>query len=95
MPAVQSLIPIMVPKKNLSRVNGVNFLSSAFIFTVGPMVAAGLMAFIPQTEMIFLLDIITFLIAMVPLLIIKIPIVQQTTEEAAKNLCLKTLRQGF
>jgi DHA3 family macrolide efflux protein-like MFS transporter len=95
MPAVQSLIPIMVPKKNLSRVNGVNFLSSAFIFTVGPMVAAGLMAFIPQTEMIFLLDIITFLIAMVPLLIIKIPTVQQITEEAAKKSMFKDFKTGL
>ncbi|MFX0024301.1 MAG: MFS transporter, partial [Candidatus Hermodarchaeota archaeon] len=95
MPAVQSLIPIMVPKKNLSRVNGVNFLSSAFIFTVGPMVAAGLMAFIPQTEMIFLLDIITFLIAMVPLIIIKIPNVQQITEENVKKSMFKDFKTGL
>jgi len=95
MPAVQSLIPIMVPKKNLSRVNGVNFLSSGFIFTIGPMIAAGLMAFIPQTEMIFLLDIITFLIAMVPLLIIKIPNVQQTTEEAVKKSMFKDFKTGL
>ncbi len=95
MPAVQSLIPIMVPKKNLSRVNGVNFLSSGFIFTIGPMIAAGLMAFIPQTEMIFLLDIITFLIAMAPLLIIKIPKVEQTTEEAAKKSMFKDFKTGL
>ena len=31
LPAVQSLIPTMVPKKSLSRVNGVNFLFSGLI----------------------------------------------------------------
>ncbi len=95
MPAVQSLIPVMVPKKNLSRINGLNFLSSGFIFTVGPLIAASLMAFIPQTEMIFLLDIITFLIAMGPLLIIKIPKVPQTTEETVKKSMFKDFKTGL
>jgi DHA3 family macrolide efflux protein-like MFS transporter len=94
-PTVSSLIPTMVPKDKLSRINGLNFLSSGFIFSVGPMIAAGLMVFIPQTEMIFLLDIITFLIAMVPLLVIKIPTVHQTTEEAVKKSMFKDFKTGL
>ena len=94
-PTVSSLIPTMVPKDKLSRINGVNFLSSGFIFSVGPMIAASLMFFIPQTELIFLLDIITFLIAMVPLLIIKIPTVHQTTEEAVKKSMFKDFKTGL
>ena len=94
-PAVSSLIPTMVPKDKLSRINGVNFLSSGFIFSVGPMIAAGLMVIIPQTEIIFLLDIITFLIAMVPLIIIKIPEVHQTTEEDVKKSMFKEFKTGF
>lgn len=95
LPAVQSLVPIMIPKKSLSRVNGMNFLSTGVIFTMGPMIAAGLMAIFPQTELIFLLDIITFLIAMVPLLIIKIPKVHQTTEEAVKKSMFKDFKTGL
>jgi DHA3 family macrolide efflux protein-like MFS transporter len=95
LPAVQSLIPIMVPKDKLSRINGVNFLSSGLIFSISPMIGAGLMAFFPQTEQIFLLDIITFLIAMVPLLIIKVPKVQQTTEEATKKSIFKDFKTGL
>ncbi|MFW9999628.1 MAG: MFS transporter [Candidatus Hodarchaeota archaeon] len=95
LPAVQSLIPVMVPKKNLSRINGLNFLSSGFIFTVGPMIAASLMVFIPETEMIFLIDIITFLIAMVPLLIIKVPKIHQITEEAVKKSMFKDFKTGL
>ena len=95
LPAVQSLVPIMIPKKSLSRVNGMNFLSTGVIFTMGPMIAAGLMAIFPQTEQIFFLDIITFLIAMVPLLIIKIPKVHQTTEEAVKKSMFKDFKTGL
>jgi len=95
LPAVQSLIPVLVPRENLSRINGINFLSSGLIFSVGPMIAATLMAFIPATEQIFLLDIVTFLIAMIPLLIIKIPDIPQTTEEATKKSMFKDFKTGL
>jgi len=95
LPAVQSLIPVMVPRKSLSRVNGINFLSSGVIFTIGPMIAAGLMAIFPETEQIFLLDIMTFLIAMVPLIIIKIPKVNQSTEETVKKSMFKDFKTGW
>ncbi|MFW9900972.1 MAG: MFS transporter [Candidatus Thorarchaeota archaeon] len=94
-PAVQALIPTMVPKEKLSRINGLNFLSSGFIFAVGPMIAASLMFLIPQTEMIFLLDIITFFVAIVPLVIIKIPEVHQTTEEAVKKSMYNDFKTGL
>jgi DHA3 family macrolide efflux protein-like MFS transporter len=95
LPAVQSLVPIMVPKENLSRINGMNFLSSGLIFSISPMIGAGLMALIPQTEQIFLIDIITFFMAMVPLLIIKIPKVPQTTEETIKKSMFKDFKTGL
>ncbi|MFX1419376.1 MAG: MFS transporter [Promethearchaeota archaeon] len=94
-PTVSSLIPTMVPKDKLSRINGLNFLSSGFIFSVGPMIAATLMFLIPQTELIFLLDIITFLIAMVPLVIIKIPKVTQKTVEATKKSMFRDFKTGL
>jgi DHA3 family macrolide efflux protein-like MFS transporter len=95
LPAVSSLIPVMVPRDNLSRVNGMNFLSSGLIFSIGPMIAATLLALIPETELIFLLDIVTFVIAMVPLIIIKIPKIHQITEEAAKKSMYKDFKTGL
>ncbi|MFW9827268.1 MAG: MFS transporter [Candidatus Thorarchaeota archaeon] len=95
LPAVSSLIPVMVPRDNLSRVNGMNFLSSGLIFSVGPMIAATLLALIPETELIFLIDIVTFLIAMVPLIIIKIPKIHQETEEATKKSMFKDFKTGL
>ncbi|MHA1884632.1 MAG: MFS transporter, partial [Promethearchaeota archaeon] len=49
LPAVQSLIPVMVPRDNLSRINGLNFLFSGLIFSIGPVIAATLLEFFPVT----------------------------------------------
>lgn len=94
LPAVQSLIPTMVPKRNLSRVNGINFLFSGLIFSLGPVIAATLLAFFPITQ-IFLIDVVTFLIAMVPLLIIKIPRTHKITEEAVEKSFYKDFKTGL
>jgi len=94
MPAVQSIIPTMIPKERLSRVNGMNFLFSGLIFSIGPVIAATLLSFF-AVEHIFLLDIFTFLIAMVPLLLIKIPSVHQITEETTKKSVSKDFKTGL
>jgi DHA3 family macrolide efflux protein-like MFS transporter len=95
LPAVQSLIPTMVPKDNLSRVNGFNFLFSGLIFTVGPVIAATLLSFFPITK-IFFIDVITFLIALVPLILIKIPTIHRViTEESTKKSFKKDFKTGL
>jgi DHA3 family macrolide efflux protein-like MFS transporter len=94
MPAVQSIIPTMIPKDRLSRINGMNFLFRGLIFSLGPVIAATLLSFF-AVEHIFLLDIFTFLIAIVPLLLIKIPSVHQITEEATKKSVFKDFKTGL
>jgi DHA3 family macrolide efflux protein-like MFS transporter len=96
-PAVHSLIPVMVPKENLSRINGFNFLFSGLIFTIGPIIAATLLEFFKNNaEQIFLLDIFTFLIALVPLLLIKIPSTHKdVTEEATEKSFIKDFKTGL
>ena len=94
MPAVQSIIPTMIPKERLSRINGMNFLFSGLIFSIGPVIAATLLSFF-AVEQIFLLDIFTFLIAMVPLLLIKIPALRNITEESTKKSVSKDFKTGL
>ncbi|MFX1375156.1 MAG: MFS transporter [Promethearchaeota archaeon] len=97
LPAVQSLIPVMVPKENLSRVNGFNFLFSGLIYSIGPIIAATLLEFFQDNvEQIFFIDILTFLIALVPLVLIKIPTVHKTiTEETTDKSFLKDFKTGL
>jgi DHA3 family macrolide efflux protein-like MFS transporter len=94
MPSVQSIIPTMIPKERLSRINGMNFLFSGLIFSIGPVLAATLLSFF-AVEHIFLLDIFTFLIAMVPLLLIKIPTIHQVTKEASRKSFVKDFKTGL
>ncbi|MFX1363637.1 MAG: MFS transporter [Promethearchaeota archaeon] len=94
LPAVQSLIPTMVPKKNLSRINGFNFFFSGLIYSIGPIIAATLLEFFPVNQ-IFLIDIITFIISLVPLVLIKIPQIHHETEEALEKSMIKDFKTGL
>jgi DHA3 family macrolide efflux protein-like MFS transporter len=94
LPAVQSLIPVMVPQDSLSRINGMNFLLSGVIYSVGPIIAATLLSFF-ALEQIFLVDIFTFLIAALPLVLIKIPNIEKSEEELVKLSFFKDLKGGF
>ncbi|MFX1500313.1 MAG: MFS transporter [Promethearchaeota archaeon] len=94
LPAVQALIPTMVPKEHLSRVNGTNFLFIGLINSIGPIIAATLLAFFPISQ-IFLIDIITFFIGLVPLVVIRIPRVEYITEEAVEKSMFKDFKTGL
>lgn len=94
LPAVSALIPVMVPKGKLSRINGINFLFSSLIYGIGPVVAAVLYEFFPLEE-IMLLDISTFMIALIPLLLIKIPSIKNIREEHTKSSFTKDFKEGL
>lgn len=92
--AVQSLIHVMVPKDNLSRVNSLNFLCSGVIYSIGLVIAAILLSFFSLTQ-IFLVDIVIFMIALVPLLIIKVPKIYWIKEESSKKTFFKDFKTGL
>jgi len=94
LPTVHTLIPSMVPQKNLSRINGMNFLFNGLIFSVGPVIAATLLSFF-TIEQIFLIDIFTFLAALVPLVIIKIPKIHRIPEESTKKSFFRDYKTGM
>lgn len=97
LPTVNAIIPVMVPKENLSRINGVNFLFSGVVQFIAPFVAALFLLFL-QIEQILWIDIITFIMALIPLLIVKIPSILGSEEKSESSflthfsLGLKTLR---
>jgi len=85
MPTVNSIIPIMVPQEKLSRINGINFLFSSVIQLGAQFAAAALLAFLTFTQL-FWADIITYFIALIPLLLITIPSVQKiSTDKGPKE----------
>ena len=78
--AVDTLLPIMVPKDKLSRINGVNYLANGAIFIVGPITGALILKIVPLKVLLWL-DIITFAIAIIPTIIIYIPKILKVEQE--------------
>ncbi|MHA2370028.1 MAG: MFS transporter [Candidatus Hodarchaeales archaeon] len=89
-PAVQAIVPLLVPRDKLSRVNGMDYFSRGAIGVAGPLLAAVLLA-IWKIHVILWIDAITFIIAVLPLLVIKIPSV---TKERKKSSFKKDFSEG-
>ena len=79
-PAVSALIPLMVPRDKLSRVNGLNYLLPSVINFIGPPVAYILLE-IWEIHEILWIDAATFIVAVIPLLMIAIPAMKKQQDE--------------
>jgi DHA3 family macrolide efflux protein-like MFS transporter len=90
-PAISAIIPLMIPKEKLSRMNGLNYLCSGAVTLVGPVVAALLLA-LWKIHQILWIDMATFIVAFIPLLMIKIPPVRK---EQDKSSFRKEFFEGF
>ncbi|MCH8906513.1 MAG: MFS transporter, partial [Candidatus Heimdallarchaeota archaeon] len=93
-PAIQAIIPLMIPRKSLSKVNSFVYMSTALIFMIGPVVAALLLATVGLENMhlIILIDMATFLIALIPLIFITIPPVVQKLQDTGEK---RPFREDF
>lgn len=87
LPTVNAIIPAMVPKEKLSRINGVNYLFTGVVQLLAPGLAAFLYVFLAIKQLLWI-DIITFYIALIPLVFIKIPSFNRKSE--AQELVKKT-----
>ena len=83
-PTVRSVLPLMVPKDKLSRINGINFLFLGLVQLIGPALGATLSLFLTFYQILWI-DIITFFIALIPLLLIQIPSVERKESSTLKE----------
>jgi len=93
-PTVKAIIPIMVPKDKLSRMNAIDYLFNGIVHIAGPVIAAILYAFLPIITILWI-DIVTFVIAIIPLFIIKIPSIIQDKVEEKQFSFLKDFKLGL
>ena len=93
-PAVGAILPQIVPKDQLTKVNGVNGSIQAIIMFVAPMVSAGLLT-MASLEMIFFIDVITAMIAIITLLgFLKISVHEKASEQQTTSY-LDDFKQGI
>lgn len=93
MPAVGAILPQIVPKDKLTKVNGVNGSIQAIIMFVSPMVSAALLGF-ATIETIFFIDVITAAIAIITLLALKISVHEKATEKQTTSY-FSDFKQGL
>lgn len=93
-PAVGAILPQIVPKDKLTKVNGANGTIQAIIMFVSPMVSAALLA-MASIEIIFFIDVITAVIAIVTLLaFLKISVHERATEKQTTSY-FSDFKQGL
>jgi len=97
-PVSMSITPTMVPKKQLSRMNGLSYLFSGLVNIIGPALGAALFA-IPGINigMVLWIDLITFAIAIIPLIIVKIPsvVTPEIEGEQVKESFIMQMSEGY
>lgn len=71
-PTVLAVTPSMVPQEKLGRINGLSFFFTGAINLVGPVLAAVFLE-IWSINQILWIDVATFVVAIIPLLAVKIP----------------------
>jgi DHA3 family macrolide efflux protein-like MFS transporter len=85
----------MVPKENLSRINGLNYLFGSFVNVIGPVVGGLLLTFL-TIEIALWIDIITYFIAIVPLLLVTIPDIRDKEKKEEVELGFwEDFKKGF
>jgi DHA3 family macrolide efflux protein-like MFS transporter len=83
-PTVNAVVPTMVPKEKLSRVNGLSFLFGGVVQMIGPILAGILLFFITVAQALWI-DVITFIMAFIPLIFITIPLVRSKQERVESD----------
>jgi DHA3 family macrolide efflux protein-like MFS transporter len=73
--------------------NGLNFFFRSFIQIIGPIIGALLFSILPF-EIILWIDPLTFIIAFIPLVVIKIPKIKKKVSVVEKNTFLEDFKDG-
>ncbi|WXG44078.1 MAG: MFS transporter [Promethearchaeati archaeon SRVP18_Atabeyarchaeia-1] len=95
-PAFQAVIPIMVPERWLSRINGLTLLATGMSAAIGAPTAVLLYSLLGgDLARILWIDVITFLIAVVPTVIVYIPRVDKGKSRGEKVAFRSEFSEGL
>ena len=79
-PAIQSIIPQLVPKDQLIKTNGWMQLLNSGSFLLGPVIGASLYAFFPMS-IVLMSDVVGAILASIALAVVKIPELEKAVRE--------------
>ena len=91
-PAIQSIIPQLVPKDQLVKTNGWMQLLNSGSFLLGPVIGASLYAIFPMS-VVLMSDVVGAILASVALAVVKIPKLEKTENE--KQRFFTEIKEGL
>lgn len=91
-PAIQSIIPQLVPKDQLVKTNGWMQLLNSGSFLLGPVIGASLYAIFPMS-VVLISDVVGAILASVALAVVKIPKLEKTENE--KQRFVTEIKEGL
>lgn len=91
-PAIQSIIPQLVPKDQLVKTNGWMQLLNSGSFLLGPVIGASLYAIFPMS-VVLMSDVVGAILASVALAVVKIPKLEKTEQE--KHRFVTEIKEGL
>lgn len=91
-PAIQSIIPQLVPKDQLVKTNGWMQLLNSGSFLLGPVIGASLYAIFPMS-VVLMSDVVGAILASVALVVVKIPKLEKTENE--KQRFVTEIKEGL
>lgn len=91
-PAIQSIIPQLVPKDQLVKTNGWMQLLNSGSFLLGPVIGASLYAIFPMS-VVLMSDVVGAILASVALAVVKIPKLEKTEQE--KHHFVTEIKEGL
>ena len=91
-PAIQSIIPQLVPKDQLVKTNGWMQLLNAGSFLLGPVIGASLYAVFPMS-IVLMSDVAGAILASIALAVVKIPELEKTEQE--KQHFMAEIKEGL
>jgi DHA3 family macrolide efflux protein-like MFS transporter len=94
MPAVNALIPTIVPREHYARVNGVNSAAQSFGNLLAPMLAGAIMSFMPITA-VFFVDVVTAAVGIsIVLFFVRVP-ERDVNEKSGGASYFRDIRDGL
>lgn len=91
-PALAAIVPFMVPQKYFAKVNSVNSLVVGLLNILAPVAASFLIAFLSIGQILWV-DIITFSIALIPSIFLKLPV--DKWKKKRKSKFKKDFKEGL
>ncbi|MHA2224591.1 MAG: MFS transporter [Candidatus Hodarchaeales archaeon] len=94
LPSTIALVPQMVPKSQINRMNGLNSILNNVIYILTP-IAGALLLEVSSIELILWIDLLTFFIAVATLFFVSIPRVVKTSSNLEQNSPKSSFKQEF